>query len=103
KNVRSGQEGSPSPCLLVKKILSIALRDQLTKSITQSLEDMQKEAPKKRQDTELKQGRYGRVRETEKKRLPPPRAERNTHLFIHFKQMYKTTGVKAALLFLFVH
>ncbi|MEQ2253927.1 hypothetical protein ILYODFUR_037558 [Ilyodon furcidens] len=33
KNVPSGQEGYPLPCLPIEKNLSITLRDQLTKSI----------------------------------------------------------------------
>ncbi|MEQ2305550.1 hypothetical protein AMECASPLE_039021 [Ameca splendens] len=46
KNVPSAKEGSPLPCLPVKKILSISLRDQLTRSIIHNWGDMRKEAPK---------------------------------------------------------
>ncbi|MEQ2298922.1 hypothetical protein AMECASPLE_010202 [Ameca splendens] len=46
KKVTSGQEGSPLPCLPVEKILSIELRDQLTRSIIHNSGDMQREAQK---------------------------------------------------------
>ncbi|MEQ2304459.1 hypothetical protein AMECASPLE_027147 [Ameca splendens] len=74
KNVPSGQAGSPLPCLPVEKISSIALRDQLTRSIIHNSGDMQRKAPKE-DKTEQKQGRHGTVRETEENRPPPPRAE----------------------------
>ncbi len=43
-NVPSGQSGSPEPKLLVEKMVSIALRDQLIKSIISQFEEQCRES-----------------------------------------------------------
>ncbi len=43
-NVPSGQTGSPEPKLLVEKMVSIALRDQLIKSIISQFEEQCRES-----------------------------------------------------------
>ncbi|MEQ2191017.1 hypothetical protein XENOCAPTIV_018516 [Xenoophorus captivus] len=74
KNVPSGQEGSPLPCLPVEKILSITLRDQLTKSIIYKFGGYAKRGSEKNTDKKQKQGSAGRegektlVSSTESKR-----------------------------------
>lgn len=55
--VTKGQQGSPLSNLLVEKIRSIALRDQLSRSIICYCEGMQTEAPKERQHRTQSQNR----------------------------------------------
>ncbi|MED6262602.1 hypothetical protein ATANTOWER_022445 [Ataeniobius toweri] len=73
KNVPSGQEGSPLPCVPIEKIRSIALRDHLTRSIIHNSGDMQREAPK--ENKTQSRSRADRVRETGENHPPPPRAQ----------------------------
>ncbi|MEQ2230517.1 hypothetical protein ILYODFUR_030167 [Ilyodon furcidens] len=76
KNVPSGQEGSPLPCLPIKKMRLIALRDQLTKSIVNKLGGYANRGSKKNIDKKLKQGKkWRRIKERVEKHLTPPRAE----------------------------
>ncbi|MED6258943.1 hypothetical protein ATANTOWER_014643 [Ataeniobius toweri] len=60
-----------------------------------------KRLQKERQDTELKQGRYGRVRETEKKRPPPPRPERKS-VFCVFGLLRSSTETQTRQEFTFL-
>ncbi|MEQ2305193.1 hypothetical protein AMECASPLE_035164 [Ameca splendens] len=73
KNVPSGQEGSPLPCLAIDFINCVERpAGQIHNS---QFGRYAKRGSKRRQDTEQKQARQGRVRETGEKRTPPLRAE----------------------------
>ncbi|MEQ2186764.1 hypothetical protein GOODEAATRI_031932 [Goodea atripinnis] len=76
KNVPSGQEGSPLPCLPVKKVLSTTLKDQLTKSIIYKFGRNAKRGSEKKTDKKQKQGSARRER---KHVCLPPRAREKTH------------------------
>ncbi|MED6295353.1 hypothetical protein CHARACLAT_030868 [Characodon lateralis] len=67
KNVPSGQESSPLPCLPIEQILSITLKDQLTKSIIYKFGGYAKRGSEKNTDKKQKQGSAGR--EGEKTRV----------------------------------
>ncbi|MEQ2187453.1 hypothetical protein GOODEAATRI_004829 [Goodea atripinnis] len=68
KNVPSGQEGSPLPCLPVEKILSITFRVQLTKSIIYNFGGYAKRGSEKNTDKSRSRDQQG-GREREKTRV----------------------------------
>ncbi|MED6259080.1 hypothetical protein ATANTOWER_016714, partial [Ataeniobius toweri] len=75
KNVPSGQEGSPLPCLPVEKIGSITLRDQLTKSIIYKFGGYAKRGSEKNTDKSRSRDQQGR-REREKMRVSSTESKR---------------------------
>ncbi len=96
RDVPSGQTGSPEPRLLLEKMVSIALRDQLIKSIIFQFGEPCRESLFNRYETRQKKqaGRKKRGgRESENKRLPPLKAKRETTGWSEYFKNCWSTGI----------